>query len=120
MHSCRQAKEEREEEYRPMSEISPTTFPKYRPHPILASLPPYLKDHKNYEKIQKFIIESLASKHSHGEMMEWATCAACQKRFAERGAILKELGFKHPSQYMAWRKIHEHIKARVPLPKYNT
>lgn len=84
-------------------------------HPLIATLPPHLKDPKNYYKIKKLIIESLAGKCSHGEAIEWAKCPKCQKRFAERTKILKSLGFKNPAQYLVWQKIHEEIKARYPL-----
>lgn len=84
-------------------------------HPLIAILPAYLKDPANYEKIQKVIFESFAGKHSHEEVIDWASCADCQKRFANRSFVLKKLGFKNPAQYMIWKKIHEHIKARVKL-----
>ena len=89
-------------------------------HPIVASLPPHLKDPANYEKIQRLLIESLAGKCSHGEISEWAVCVDCQRRFAARSGVLKRLGFRNAKQYMAWKKIHETIKARVPFPKYNS
>ncbi len=67
-----------------MADIKPDTFPKYQPNRFLKDLPAYLKDPANYEKVNKLIIETLASKHSHGEVIDWAKCAACQRRFAER------------------------------------
>lgn len=84
-------------------------------HPLVASLPPYLKDPKNYEKVQKVILNSFSSKHSHGEVVEWASCVTCQKKFSNRSFVLKKLGFVNPAQYMAWKKIHEVIKDRVKL-----
>jgi hypothetical protein len=33
----------------------------------------------------------------------------------DRRKLLKKLGFKNPSQYMAWKKIHTEIKERFPL-----
>lgn len=89
---------------------------------LVVSLPKHLKDPTNYEKINRFIIESLASKHSHGDMMAWAACVSCQRRFAERGGVLKKLGFKNPGQYMLWKRVHEHIRRNytsVSLPKYD-
>lgn len=93
---------------------------KYKLHPLLASLPEWLKDPQNCDRVQRVILESLASKHSHGEIVEWASCVQCQKRFAERGFVLKKLGFSSPQQYMAWKKVHEQIKKRVSFPKHNT
>ena len=101
-----------------MSDITPDTFPKaQRIHPVLAGLPAYLKEPDAYEKVQKVVIQSLAGKHSHGEVVEWAACFDCQKRFHERGDVLKQLGFKSSSQYMAWKKIQEEMQTlrRDPL-----
>lgn len=89
-------------------------------NPLMASLPDYLKDPANYEKVQKTVIQALQGKHSHGEVVEWAGCAECQRRFRERRHVLKSLGFKNPAQYKAWTLIHKTIKERVPLPKYNS
>ena len=89
-------------------------------HPLLASLPDHLKDPKNFEKVQKAILASFAGKHSHGEVVEWAKCAECQSRFQNRRHVLKSLGFKNAAQYQAWKKVHETIKERMPLDKYNS
>ena len=102
-----------------MSEITKETFPKHTQNPIFADLPEYLKDPANYKKVQKTVLEALASKHSHGEIMEWASCPACQRKFFERGEVIKKLGFSSPAQYMAWRLVHQEIKRTVPLPKYD-
>lgn len=88
-------------------------------HPLVATMPPHLKDPKNFNKIRKLILETLASTHSHGEVIEWAKCVGCQKRFAERGAVLRKLGFKSPAQYMVWKRIHTEIKKLDPLAKYD-
>lgn len=98
-----------------MSDINKDTFSKPAPSPIFLGMPEYLKDPKNFEKIQKTVIETLAGKHSHGEVIEWAKCIACQKRFHERRELLKKLGFRGPQQYMAWVKVHTQIKERMPL-----
>lgn len=103
-----------------MSDIDPTKLAKTLKVPVLMGLPEYLKDPASFPKVQKLLIQSLASKHSHGEVIEWATCVDCQKRFAGRGELLKKLGFKSNAQYRAWVKVHETIKERVVLPKYNT
>ena len=91
----------------------PKELPKVIRRPITESLPAYLKDPKNYDKINKYIIQTLASKHSHGEVVEWAKCAACQRRFAERSNVLKKLGFPTIKYYMAWKRIHERMKTLV-------
>lgn len=100
---------------------APKSLPKTLKVPITLALPKYLKDPANYDKINKFIIQSLASKHSHGEIVDWAKCAACQRRFAERSGVLKKLGFPSIRHYMAWKRIHEQMRSLVRdrLPKYN-
>ena len=100
-----------------MSDI-PELPKKLKPN-VLDGLPQYLKDLKNYNKVRKFIIQELASKHSHSEIMQWAACPTCQRRFHERGYVLKKLGFKSPAQYMMWSKVHAEIRTRDPLAKYD-
>lgn len=82
---------------------------------LTAMLPPHLKDPANYERIQKIIIETLGGTCSHGEIMQWANCVKCQKRFKERKNVLKKLGFKNPAQYLEWKKIHMKIREKYPL-----
>lgn len=88
---------------------------KSKVHPFLASLPAHLKDPKNFYKIQKFVLKSLAGKCNHGEVADWAKCKDCQKRFQDRRNVLKGLGFKHPAQYQLWKKVHEQIREKFPL-----
>lgn len=90
-------------------------------HPLLAALPPALKDPKNYEKVKKVIHEALAGSCSHADITDWAGCEKCQERFLNRRMVLKKLGFKNPAQYMAWQKTHEKIKEyqKVIFPKYS-
>ena len=99
----------------------PKELPKAFKVPLTLFLPAYLKDPQNYDKINKVIIETLASKHSHGEVVEWATCVACQRRFHERGDVIRKLGFPSIKHYMEWKKIHEQIKSlrRDRLEKYD-
>lgn len=104
------------------SNITKDTFPVApKTHPVLAGLPQYLKNPENYDKVRKTIIETLAGSCSHGEIIEWAGCAKCQRRFAEKGALIKKLGFKSMAQYLTWQKIHEEIRnmQRMSLKKYD-
>ena len=99
-----------------MSEkITPSSFPMYRPNPLLATLPAYLKDPANYQKVQKALIQAGATKHSHGEMVDWAACKTCQRKQWDRKEMMLKLGFKSGASYMAWKKTMETIKRRVPL-----
>jgi hypothetical protein len=97
------------------SEITKDTFPHENKVHVLFGLPEYLKDRENYPKIQKALLETLASKHSHGEMSEWYNCVSCQLKMHEHAEMIRGLGFSSPAQYRAWCKVHETIKKRVPL-----
>ena len=98
-----------------MEEIKPDTFQKPKLHPLLAMLPDYLKDPANYYKIQKAIIEAGATKHSHGEITDWAACKYCQQKQWNRKETMLKLGFKNGPQYMMWKKTHIDIIERTPL-----
>lgn len=100
--------------------ITPETFPRAGPDPLLAGLPEYLKDLANYEKVQRALLETLATKHSHGDLATWAACFPCQRRMRDHAEMVRKLGFTSPAQYYAWHRIHRTIQRRVPLPKYNT
>jgi hypothetical protein len=76
---------------------------------LIAQIPEHLKNPANYLKMQAAILETLATTHSHGEVVDWAKCVACQKRFREHGEFIKKLGFRTPRHYFAWKKIMETI-----------
>lgn len=87
--------------------------------PLLAMLPDFVKDHKNYYKIQKALLETLSCRKSHSDPLDMAKCKKCTENMQVRRALLKKFGFVNSAQYMAWRRIHEEIKKRVPLDMYN-
>ena len=93
-------------------------------HPLLQMLPAHLKDHNNYHKIQKLILDAGASKHSHSDILAWSECSECQARDQSRVSAIRKLGFKNAAQYMAWKKVMDTIMGivtkRDPLQKYNT
>ena len=104
--------------------IKADTFPKYdktKIHPLVANLPDYLKDHANYKKIQRVLLDTLATGHSHDEVEKWAKCFKCMKAVENHKMAMKNLGFNSPAQYYAWRRIHNTIDSsdRLSLPKYN-
>jgi len=106
-----------------MTEIKPDTFPKVSAltSTLLKSMPDHLKDHANYKKIQKAILNAGASRHSHADVIDWYECTECQARDRERVKMIKGLGFKNAAQYMAWKKIHNEIdgiKTRHKLTDY--
>lgn len=96
-------------------DVKPDTFPQALKPNVLAGLPEWLKDHDNYDKVQKALLETLASKHSHSDMVEWAACATCQRKVHDHAEMVRKLGFLSPAQYFAWKKIHQHITERVKL-----
>src|SRR3990167_7862683 len=105
-----------------MSEApNPALFPKYTPNPIFNGLPVYLKDPKNYEKIQRALLDTLAGTHSHGEIETWANCLHCQIKLKNHGEMMRKLGFKSGKQYYAWKRVMHAMtsKGRDPLPKYD-
>ena len=104
----------------PEGTITKETFPKAKPHPLLSALPAHLKDPANYDKIRLTILEAGSTKHSHGEMVDWAGCKVCQAKQVNRLQTMRKLGFKNAAQYMAWQKVHETIKRRDPYSKYNS
>jgi len=92
-----------------------------KPKNNIASLPAYLKDPANYEKIQKAIFEAGASTCDHAEVIEWAGCMKCQGKQWERKETMARLGFQNGQQYLAWKRIHERIRSgrKVKIEKYN-
>lgn len=87
-------------------------------HLLLASLPDYLKNPANYLEVQKKILKTVYSNCGHSELLDWSKCSKCTNKMLERRKLLKKLGFKHPAQYMLWRRVHEEIKKRMPLVKW--
>ena len=89
---------------------------------ILKSLPAYLKEPANYEKIQRAIYEAGASTCNHAEIAEWGKCKKCQLKAWNRKEMLYRLGFRSGTQYLMWKRTHERIRSlrRDRLPKYNT
>lgn len=97
--------------------ILPRFLPK---NPLLQGMPEHLKDPANFKKIYKAIYNAGVSMCDHAEVIEWAGCKKCQSKAWARKETMKKLGFRSGSQYLLWCRIHEQIKERVPLPKYNT
>ena len=86
-------------------DITPSTFPKYRPDHLTKSLPVFVKDPANYNTIQRQLLETLASRHSHSDMETWSKCIECQLKVKEHGALMRKFGFKNKETYYAWKKI---------------
>lgn len=94
-------------------------LPKKLSNPKLVDLPPYLKDYRNFEKIQKALYDAGGSRcDSHNEVFEWANCKKCERRQWERKELMQKLGFANGAQYIEWVKVQRRIqelKAKYPL-----
>lgn len=88
-------------------------------NPLLDMLPEFVKDPRNYLKIQKALLETLSCSKSHSDALEMAKCKKCTVNMQTRRALMKKFGFINAAQYMAWRRAHEFIKQRMPLDMYN-
>jgi hypothetical protein len=88
---------------------------------LLAAIPKHLKDPANFEKIYNAIADAGRTKHSHGEVTEWATCFVCQRRANDRLLMMKSLGFTSKAMYLTWLKVHSEMNTlrRDRLPMYN-
>jgi predicted RNA-binding Zn-ribbon protein involved in translation (DUF1610 family) len=102
-----------------MTEITPETFPTLQKVNPLDGLPEYLKDPKNYMKVQKALLDTMRCPKAHGEVTDVFKCPKCTENMLVRKELMRKFGFKSPNQYMAWKKTHEDIKRSVPLDKYN-
>lgn len=86
-------------------------LPKNLSNPLVAKLPPHLKDPANFEKIQKALYDTGGSRcDSHNEVFEWANCKKCERRQWEKKELMKKLGFESGAQYLEWVKIHRRIQ----------
>ena len=86
-----------------------------RVNPLVANLPKHLKNPANFEDIQRRIYKTLETKCSHSDLLEFSKCSSCTSMMLKRRKLMRELGFKNAGQYLEWRKIHEKIKATMPL-----
>ena len=96
-------------------DITPETFPKANKVHVLAGLPEYLKDPANYKKIRKALLETLATTHSHSDILAWGSCVPCQHKIHDHAEMVRKLGFLSPAQYYAWRKVSEEVEKRTKL-----
>lgn len=94
-------------------------LPKYAPNPIFKGLPKKLKDPRNFMRIQRALLETLATRHSHSELLDFYQCPSCMRKVQDHKAMMLKLGFTSPAQYREWVRVHEVIRRRVPYPKYD-
>ena len=92
---------------------------KYRKVNPLDGLPEYLKDPKNFYKINKALLETLSCGKLHSELKHVYTCKKCTENMILRKDLMVQFGFKDAKQYLAWKKTHFELKRRMPLDMYN-
>ena len=88
---------------------------KYKQVDPLAGLPAFVKEPKNYMKIEKALLETLSCGKSHSDPVEMMKCSTCTENMKKRRRLMKEFGFKSVEQYFAWRKVHAEIRKMMPL-----
>lgn len=81
----------------------------------LDGLPEFLKDPKNYKKVQKALLDTLSCGKLHSDPLQSMNCKKCTENMVKRRELMKKFGFKSAAQYMAWRKTHEEIRRMMPL-----
>lgn len=101
-------------------DITPETFPNVNQikRSIVADLPDSVKDPKNFEKIQRALLETIRKcKKSHSDPHEMSLCKTCTEGMLERHALMGKFGFNSMKQYREWLKIMDIMinNKRVPL-----
>lgn len=80
----------------------------------LDRLPDYVKDPKNFMKIERALLETLACGKSHADPVEMSSCQKCTQNMLERRKLMHSFGFTTPAIYMAWKKVQTEIRAMTP------
>ena len=88
-------------------------FRKPKPNPLLASLPKWLKDPENFDKVNKALLETLAGMHSHSEITQWNSCLSCIRKFHEHKAMVRKFFPLGPAQYFEWQKVVRVFKQKI-------
>lgn len=96
-----------------MNKEQAAKLPRYK-NP-LGHLPEYTKDPKNYETIQKALLDSTFCGTTHSDPAQMFECLGCQTKALERRELMKKFGFRNAGEYLEWKKIHTEIKTRYPL-----
>ena len=96
-----------------MKKLDLSTVPKnLKPNPLFKGMSSYLKDPKNFDKVELELIKILRSNHNHKTASSYVKCAECQSKREERKQKMKSIGFKSIQQYMTWKQIHTIIKEK--------
>lgn len=96
--------------------------PVSRAERLLADIVPFAKDVKNYDKIERALLDTLACHTSHSDPSKMFDCKKCQGNAQERRELMKKFGFYTSAHYYAWKKIMNYIlnpPKPKPLPKYD-
>jgi hypothetical protein len=74
-------------------------------NPVFDGLSDELKDPKQFTKIERKIIKTMLSDHTHKTMKQFIKCKRCQIKVQKKTDTIKELGFKDFNQYQNWKKV---------------
>ena len=99
-----------------MNQEKAKKLPKYIGNPLLKDMPQYLKDPKNFKKIQRELLETLSTRHSHSEIIDFAECFDCQQKVKDHAKLMRK-HFTSPQQYMEWQKVHTQMNKTLELLK---
>lgn len=91
---------------------------KAKVNPVFKGLSDELKDPKNYKRIEKKLFNVMVSDHKHKAIAAFMKCSRCQEKFANKRALIKELGFESTNQYQNWKKIMGIIISKRDLVLY--
>lgn len=84
----------------------------------LANLPEYVKHPKNYERIEKALLETLSCGKVHSDPLQMVDCMKCAENMRTRRELMKRFGFEDVKMYMSWRKRQQEIKNKLPHDLY--
>ena len=97
-------------------------FSKRKANKYIAEIPDYLKDPRNYDKIQRALLDTFAGMHSHAEVTDWNNCLTCQNKFLEHKELMVKLGFKSMRHYYHWKRVMDVMTGKetrkVPVYDY--
>lgn len=74
-------------------------------NPIFEGLSDEVKDPKNFEAIERKIVNTMLSDHKHATIKQFIKCKRCEVKRQKRARVIKEIGFKDAEQYQTWKKV---------------
>lgn len=91
---------------------------KAKVNPIFEGLSDELKDPKNFLTIERKIVNTMKSDHTHTNLKAFMKCKRCQAKVKKKTEMILELGFKDFIQYQNWKKVMGYIINKKNLELY--